>query len=295
MNLIRIAAFSALIACASATCAAAPEVLEPAVEQVRTLLRNKQVDAAVERGEAAIAAQPGSGKAWLWLGNAYGQKALAAGLLSKASWAGKCRDAYVKAVELAPDDPDARFSLLQYYLQAPGFMGGGSDKAQTQVDGLEAIGPAWGHMGKAAVLIADDKPDEAVAEYQSAVAAAPDNARALLGLISIHVGRKDFVAARAATDAALARNPGDPVALYMLGRIAIDDGQRIEEGLKGLETFIGLASHPEQLPLAAAWWRKALLLEKLGQAEAAIAALSQAVQLDATLEGARKDLARLRP
>jgi tetratricopeptide (TPR) repeat protein len=273
--------------------AQAAPTLAPDVLEVRALLRDNRVDDAITRAEAAAEARPDDGKAWLWLGNAYGRKAIEVGMLSKPKWAGKCREAYEKAVAVAPGDPDARLSLMQYYLQAPGFLGGGVDKAQAQVDALAKIGPAWGHIGRAALLLADDRDDEALTAYADAVAADPANHRGLLGMISLHLGAQRIDIARETVDEALARNARDPVALYMLGRLAIEDGQRIDEGIEGLATYITLENRPEELGLGAAWWRKGLLLEKAGRKDDAVKALQQAVSLDARLEPAKKDLERL--
>jgi tetratricopeptide (TPR) repeat protein len=275
-------------------CAASAQPgLAPAVLEVRELLRENRVDDAIARAESAIAQRPDDGKAWLWLGNAYGRKALEVGMLSKPKWAGKCRDAYEKAVAVAPSDPDARMSLMQYYLQAPGFLGGGVDKAQAQAEALATIGAAWGHMGRAAMLLADDRDDEARAAYAEAVAADSANHRALLGLVSLDLGAQRIDLARDAVDKALARDARDPVALYMLGRLAVEDGQRIDEGIESLATYITLENRPEELGLAAAWWRKGLLLEKAGRSDEAIQALRKAVEIDARLEPAKKDLERL--
>jgi len=263
------------------------------VQQVRNLLGANRTDEAIAQAEKATTARPDDGKAWLWLGNAYGQKALEVMILAKPKWAGKCRDAYEKAVAVSPADPDPRLQLIQYYLQAPGFMGGGRDKAEAQVEALQAIGAVWGHIGQAALLLADDKREEAIGAYADAFAADPGNRRATLGLISMYLREQRFADARTVAEAALARDPRDAIGLYMLGRIAVDDGQRIEEGIESLATYIRLDSHPEELGVAAAWWRKGLLFEKAGRQEEAVQALRTAIGLDAQLEQARKDLQRL--
>lgn len=296
MPRLRALVLAAAVSFALATPVAAQSLgapLAPEVQQVRDLLRAGQVDDAITQAEKATAARPDDGKAWLWLGNAYGRKAIEASMLAKPKWAGKCRDAYEKAVAVAPADPDARLSLMNYYLQAPGFLGGGRDKAEAQAAAMQSIGPAWGHIGRASLLLADDKDDDAVGAYEAARAADPTNYRATLGLVSLHISGKRFPEARQVVDAALARDPRDPVALYMLGRIAIDDGQRIEQGIAGLAAYVTLENRPEELGLAAAWWRKGLLLEKVGRKGDAVQALRKAVELDARLEAAKKDLDRL--
>jgi tetratricopeptide (TPR) repeat protein len=284
-------AISLLLPCALA--GAAPP-LEPEVAEVRQLLRENRIGLAVELGESVVEALPTSGNAWMLLGDAYGRQAMRVDARAKTGWTLKSRDAYEKAVELAPGNPDARFSLMQYYTQAPQYLGGGREKALLQAAGLAAIGAAWGHMGRAALLLADGKADAAIAAYQAAVTAEPGNPRATLGLISLNFSEKHYADARAAIEAALSRDPQDPVALFMLGRIAVEDGVRIEDAIEGIDTFVSLDARPEQLSLASAWWSKGRLLEKAGRRDAAIEALEQAVSLDAGLERAQNDLKRLR-
>jgi hypothetical protein len=56
-----------------------------------------------------------------------------------------------KAVELNPDNIEARFDLLEYYLQAPAFLGGDAAKAQAQAAEIAKRNATAGGKSLAAV------------------------------------------------------------------------------------------------------------------------------------------------
>jgi len=69
-----------------------------------------------------------------WLGRAYGYRASQARSGEQFFLARKVRVHLERAVELNPDNLPARFDLLEYYLRAPLFLGGGPDKARSQAE-----------------------------------------------------------------------------------------------------------------------------------------------------------------
>ncbi len=74
-----------------------------------------------------------------WLGKSYGRIAENAAWLTAMSMAKKTRKAFEKAVELDETNLDALKDLKQYYLDAPGFLGGSKRKAndlQIKIDSL---------------------------------------------------------------------------------------------------------------------------------------------------------------
>ena len=80
----------------------------------------------------AVALDPNNGRYHRWLGHVYGEKAARANFLSAAGLAGKTRQELERAVELSPHDVDSRVDLAEFYLEAPGIVGGGHDKARAQ-------------------------------------------------------------------------------------------------------------------------------------------------------------------
>ena len=62
----------------------------------------------------------------------------ASNFFKAASLAGKVRNEFETAVRLDPNNVDARSDLGEFYLEAPGIVGGGRDKAEAQAQ-------AWPH------------------------------------------------------------------------------------------------------------------------------------------------------
>jgi tetratricopeptide (TPR) repeat protein len=194
----------AALALALAPAAAAED---PRIAPVKDALKAEKWDAAVEAGEKLVKEAPGSSEAHLWLGRAYGQKALKSSLFSQMGWAKKCRASFEKAVALDPKSADARVDLVQYYANAPGIAGGGMDKAREQVKALDGIDPVRGAQMSGFLLLKEKKPAEAEAEYRRAVSLAPENGSAhwRLGRVLERGGKKDD--ARASYKEALRLDP----------------------------------------------------------------------------------------
>ena len=95
----------------------------------RAYLSEEFADQATAECEAAVQTMSNDSVAQDWLGRAYGLKANRAGPLSGFSLARKVRDAFEAAVRLNPANGDAFDDLGEYYLEAPGIVGGGIDRA----------------------------------------------------------------------------------------------------------------------------------------------------------------------
>lgn len=83
-----------------------------------------RLDEGAKLAEQCIAAHPKHSECHEALGNTLGVKAQKSGILSAIGYVGKIRDSFKTAIEVNPQNFSARGSLMQFYLQAPGFVGG---------------------------------------------------------------------------------------------------------------------------------------------------------------------------
>jgi len=121
-----------------------------------------------DRAEAAckkaVALDATKGRYHLWLGRVYGEKADRAGFLGAATLVGKVRDEFQRAVQLDPHEVDTRLDLAEFYIEAPGIVGGGEDKAREQARIIGKSDPGREHWVYA--RIAEKKKNALVAEHE---------------------------------------------------------------------------------------------------------------------------------
>jgi tetratricopeptide (TPR) repeat protein len=137
---------------------------------------------AIESLESAIAREPANSDLHAWLGRAWGRRAETGNPLAAPRAASKARQYFEKAVELNPKNILALNDLFEYYLQAPGFLGGGKDKAARAAAQIAALDKAEGHYADA--RLAEDRKDYPAAEQslRRAIEAAPGQVGRILDL-----------------------------------------------------------------------------------------------------------------
>jgi tetratricopeptide (TPR) repeat protein len=150
-------------------------------------------DAGIPLCEKAVALAPENGLYHLWLGRIYGEKADHTSPFSAMGLAKKVRVEFERAIELNPDSWEARTDLAEFYVEAPGIVGGGKDKARAQAEALMPLNPAMSHWVRARLAEKNKDEDEAEREYRAAIQASHGGARAWLNLAGFyrHTGRVD--------------------------------------------------------------------------------------------------------
>ena len=117
---------------------------------------------AAETFERATQITPNSSIYFHWLGKAQGRRAETASPIFAPAYASKARNAFEKAVELDGKNIEAINDLFSYYLEAPGFLGGGLNKAADLAKRIQTLDPVEYHYAMA--QIADKRKDYNAAE-----------------------------------------------------------------------------------------------------------------------------------
>lgn len=247
--------------------------------------------------ERAIAAEKGVAEYHLWLGRAVGQQAQTASKLKQPFMARRIKAEFEKAVELDPDLLDARDGLIQFYLQAPGVMGGSTDKAREQAREIAKRDPYRGHQADAQV--AWDKRDTVATEQALRAAAAlrPDSALPVILLAQRQHAWRRTAAAFETLDGFLARHPNDIAVRFQVGRLASLSGERLPQGERVLRDLLAepeWASAPTRPTRAAVQFRLGSVLERSGRTDEARAAYEASLELDPSLQPAKDALKALK-
>lgn len=247
---------------------------------------------AISAGEKAIALSPGTSEYHLWLGRAYGEKADRVNPFSAASLAGKVRREFERAVELDPKSVEARSDLAEFYLDAPGIMGGGQDKARSQASELTQLSPEKAHYILGRIAEKNKDQDAAEKEYRAAIDASKGQALEWfnLALFYRHNSRYDEMekTLQKATDA-----PSPNEVLVESAEILIRAGRNLPWAEKLVRRYLASEPPSEKAPLFKAHFVLGNALEKQGDKEGAAQEYRAALELARSFSPAQQALNRV--
>ena len=259
----------------------------------RIAMEERKNERAADYFEAATKLDPKNSTYFLWLGRAYGREAQQANVLRQPGLAKKTKGAWERAIDLDPDNLDARSDLIQYYTQAPGFLGGSTSKAIEQAEEIRKRNALRGYLElgglyerekkladaeKAYVAASKEKSDRHVGEYR-------------LGLFYQNTGA--FDKAFDLFEAMIAENPSEYGALFQIGKTGAMSGQRLPRSTEALEAYLQTTPGRNDPSLAAAHWRLGMVYEKRQDRQRAKAEYETALRLDPTFKQASESLKKL--
>ena len=218
----------------------------------------------------------------MWLGRVLGQQASHASFLSALGIAKHSLSEMQTAARLNPQNGPALSDLGDYYAQAPGMAGGGTDKAQAVASQLDKVDPA-----RAAQLrgdIAMQQKDYTTAEnsYRLATIVAREPADYFTVLANFYRTRQQWSNLDAAIQkcvAAAAKNKNSGVGLFDGAGVLISAKRNPSLAAQMLENYLSNSSLSEQAPAFIAHIRLSRLKQQLGDAAGAKSELDIAAQM----------------
>src|SRR5262249_10047731 len=207
-----------------------------------------QWDRGIPACEKAVALAPDNGQYHLWLGRMYCGKADKGSIFTGMALVGKVRNEFETAVRLDPNNAEARCDLAEFYMEAPGIVGGGKDKALQQVGPLSELDP--GRARWVSARVAEKRKDYATAEseYKAAVESSHGSASAWLNLGLFYRHRERYEDMEQAL-VHVRPAPIDRVdALVDAAEILIHAQRNLPEGVELLHAYLKLNKSVEQAP-----------------------------------------------
>jgi tetratricopeptide (TPR) repeat protein len=214
----------------------------------RNLYMQGDFKRASEAFESAVAADPRNSTTALWLARAYGRRAETSSPFTAPGYASKARTYFEKAVQLNARNLEALSDLFEYYMEAPGFLGGGQDKAQALVPKIAAINEADAQWAQARLAEKRKQYSTAEEHLRRAIDVAPQQVGRFIELA--HFLTKEGKNQEA--DESLARAeriaPNSPRLLYAKADIYIKSGRNLKLAQDLLKRYINCSLSPDDPP-----------------------------------------------
>lgn len=193
---------------------------------------------AVDYLQKASAAEPNNSEYMDWVGRAYGKRAETANPLLAPGMAGKARQAFERAVALDGANRDALSDLFDFYLNAPGFLGGGYDKAMAVANRMSVVDPSEAYFAKAQLAQKHQEYAAAEQHLRQAVAVAPHEVGHLIALAKFLANQGRTVESDAVFQQAQKVNPNAPRVWFAKADVLIKQKRNLTEAKTLLEQYV---------------------------------------------------------
>jgi tetratricopeptide (TPR) repeat protein len=260
----------------------------------RSYLKIHKWDDAVRELETAVHLEPSNALYHLWLGRACGVRASHSVFFTAFNWARRVVKEFETAQKLEPKNLDVRYDLLQYYLDAPGILGGGRDKAQAEVEAIAQIAPMQRATAQAAIYEKDKKWDLALKELTEATRKYPRHPDPYSDLAEFLLGRQDYEAAALNARRSLSLDGDDRKTRMILAAAEIRLQQNVPEAIKALKELAAGPLYDDDPTYEEVyyWLGEAHLLQ--GQMEKAREAFESSIAFNPDYDRAKSALSQLR-
>jgi Flp pilus assembly protein TadD len=198
--------------------------------------------------EKAVAISPANSDFELWLGRAWGRRAETGGWLTAGFNASKARQCFEKAVALDPRNREAKNDLFDFYLNAPGFLGGGLEKAEAIAKSIATERPPESEFEQA--QLADHRKDYAAAEahLRRAMELAPTEAGRVVDLARYVAKHGRLAESDALFEQARKLAPSKPTVAFAEARVDIENHRNLEQARGLLEGYLHASLTPDDPP-----------------------------------------------
>jgi Flp pilus assembly protein TadD len=203
---------------------------------------------AIEAFEKALALAPRSSELHRWLGSAYGRRAETASVFTAPGHARKSRQYFEQAVELDPNNREAVANLFEYYLQAPGIMGGGLDKAEIMIMHMAKLDMPASHHARAQLEKKRKHYDAAEEQLRRAAELAPYQPGRLVDLAQYLAERGQVKESDEKYAEAARLAPDSPQLLFSRAESYIHQKRNLNDARRLLERYLASPLTPDDPP-----------------------------------------------
>ncbi len=237
-------------------------------------------DNSLKYGKKAVELDGSQSEYHLWLGRAHGMQAQKGSKLKAIFRAKRAKKEFEKAVELDSTSMEARLSLMEYLISAPGIAGGDKKEALAQAEIVEKMDPLYGAYAQGVWWHVEKDFDKAEAYLRKA--AELDTTWNYWVTYRVGILLQDqnkYHQAAEVFEELYNKHPDEPGALYQVGRTYVLAKDSLEKAERCFKQYLQMEPKVGDPDWAAAHWRLGMVYDLQGKTDLAIAELEEAVRL----------------
>jgi tetratricopeptide (TPR) repeat protein len=248
----------------------------------RVLFTLEQFESAAHECQEAVNLDDQNSMQHLWLGRALGESADKASFMTAYGLAKRARAEFERAVDLDAHNAEALADLGEFYSEAPGVVGGGTDKAAVIAARLDHVDPARAHELRAAIAQQNRDFGTAEQELRQSIAVSPHPAFQWMRLASFFRRFKRWSEMETALQSGLTAAQRDrhaSVALFNGASVLIKANRDPELAERLLQLYLAAPTGTEEAPTFVAHVWMARLKAQSGDTAAAREERAEALAL----------------
>ncbi|MDN3724820.1 hypothetical protein QRD02_10530 [Aequorivita sp. SDUM287046] len=208
-------------------------------------------------------------------GGAMGMKAMSISRIRAVAYIGDIKDALEQAAKLDSKHIEARWALIEFYIQLPGILGGSESKALDYAKELGTISKVDGYLANGYIAEYSDRPKDAERYYIKAieVGGSPHTYEKLSSLYEKNNQPKEALETTSKSLKIHKRNQLN----YQIGKISAQYNLEPQYGIECLSVYLANYTIKDGVPKDWAYFRLAQIYKNLGKKEIALTWINKAL------------------
>ena len=247
----------------------------------------KKWDNAIEQYKKLVITEDSNANYHYKYGGALGMKALGVNKFKALGIIGDVKEAFLKAAVLDPKHIDARWALVELYMQLPGIIGGSKRKSLKYANELEQLSKVDGYLAKGYVYEYDKQPKLAENYYKKAIEVGGSLA-CYQKLTNLYETEEQPQKAIANIEEAYEKHNKNHLN-YQIGKVSADYNIELDKGERCLKRYIENHSAKDGVPLEWAYYRLAQIQKNKNNKSEALKWIDKALDVRSDFKQAKEE------
>ncbi|WP_310992782.1 tetratricopeptide repeat protein [Aequorivita marina] len=248
---------------------------------------SEEWDKSISYYKALVEEEPSNANYHFKYGGAMGMKAMSISKIRALTYISDIKSELEQAAKLDPKHIEARWALIEFYIQLPGIFGGSENKAIAYAKELGTISSVDGYLASGYIAEYTNRPKDAERYYKKAIEVG-GSPHTYEKLSSLYEKNKQPKEALATTSESLQKHKRNQLN-YQIGKIAAQYNLEPEYGIECLSEYLANYSIKDGVPKDWAYFRLAQIYKNLGQKEIALTWINKALLDRADFKEAQKE------